>query len=383
VSGGQDDVAYVWDPVTGSVKFSCLGHTDSVHCVAINNTNAWIATADMGGLVQVWKSSSGEKVFDYEVDDIHWISWHPMAASVILVGTDSGAVWMFNVTDNSKIKTFQGPSTSASKGKVTPDGTKLLVGYDDGSIRLWDLKSVAVLHTFKDNHGHSSTVTSIDFKSSESTAETTTTSVTSSTDGTVQLTNLTTGRVITKLSCGQIPNQNENNDESEDGKSVESVGFCSSHPILLTATVSGVIEVWEISSFNRRHYFIHQSGISKVVWHPLNHHQLISSGLDGVITTWDARSGQLVDQKVTHGDQVLDFDVAVVVMPRLHENSTSVRQSTEAPGNNSDVVMEEQPPSISAGRSRQAARQEDEVEKHVMLVTASEDTTCRVFCLTS
>ena len=45
-------------------------HKDSVTCTGFSHDGKYVATADMGGLVQVWLTSSGEKVWSFETGDI-------------------------------------------------------------------------------------------------------------------------------------------------------------------------------------------------------------------------------------------------------------------------------------------------------------------------
>ena len=46
------------------------GHKDSVTCTGFSHDGKYMATADMGGLVQVWLTSSREKVWSFETGDI-------------------------------------------------------------------------------------------------------------------------------------------------------------------------------------------------------------------------------------------------------------------------------------------------------------------------
>lgn len=39
-------------------------------CTEFSHDGKYVATADMGGLVQVWLTSSGEKVWSFETGDI-------------------------------------------------------------------------------------------------------------------------------------------------------------------------------------------------------------------------------------------------------------------------------------------------------------------------
>ena len=149
VTGGQDDMARVWETRTGRLIFSCPDHKDSVHCVGISCKETFVATADMSGLIQVFKVPSGEKIFDYELDDVHWMQWHPLSNSALVVGTESGGIWILNVLDVNKIKTLQGSAAATTIAKITSCGTKLMAGYEDGSVRLWDLKDSAILFSIR------------------------------------------------------------------------------------------------------------------------------------------------------------------------------------------------------------------------------------------
>ena len=46
------------------------GHTDSVTCTAFSHDGKYLATADMGGGVQVWEVSTGERTWAAETGDI-------------------------------------------------------------------------------------------------------------------------------------------------------------------------------------------------------------------------------------------------------------------------------------------------------------------------
>lgn len=150
VTGGEDNMAFVWQTSTGNLLFSCPGHEDSVDYVSISCKDTFVATADLSGVIQVFGVPDGEKVFEYRIGyDIHWLQWHPLSNSTLAVGADHGCVWLFNVLDSSKIKTLQETAKPVNCGKLSRCGTKLMTGYEDGSVRMWDLKTSSVLFSVK------------------------------------------------------------------------------------------------------------------------------------------------------------------------------------------------------------------------------------------
>ena len=128
--------------------FECNGHNDSVIGVAFNSNNSYVATADMNGLIQVW-NMTGDKLFNFEVDEINWICWHPIVADVLMTGTVGGDAWMWKLNSSltTECKTFQSFGKSNSAAKCLNDGKRISMGYEDGSIRLWDLKTTSIIHS--------------------------------------------------------------------------------------------------------------------------------------------------------------------------------------------------------------------------------------------
>jgi len=294
VSGDQSDMAYVWNVQDGTVKFACSGHTDSVTCVGFNSKENLVATGDMKGSIQVWKIEDGEKIFEYQVDDLNWLKWHPLSPNVLLAGTDKGDSWMWNVKDIASIKTYQGPNLSCGAADIFPDGQRAVMGYDDGSLRIWGLKDSQVLTSITGFNAHKGQVLTVAVNHIGSHI------ASGSSDGTVKLINQN-GRVLATWVCG---------DASDEEDTVESVAFCKSHPLLATATVNGNLDIWDTSSTIKRHKIIVDSGISKIMWDPVNEHFLHVGGLDGILRTYDGRDGQLHSSRSGHADHILDFNVS-------------------------------------------------------------------------
>lgn len=99
-----------------------------------------------------------------------WLEWHP-CAPVLLAGTDDGNVWMWKIPSG-ECKTFQSSACQATTGKILPDGERggpmlkhshikisktkpsssgkrAVVGYKDGTVRVWDLKQGNTIHVIK------------------------------------------------------------------------------------------------------------------------------------------------------------------------------------------------------------------------------------------
>lgn len=324
VTGGRDDMAYVWNITTGQVVFKCTGHKNSVSCVAFSHDGVFLASADLDGLVKVWRSATKAEVWFFESgSDIVWLQWHH-AAHVLLAGTQDGEVWMWKIPSGD-CKTFQSHGAPSQCGKILPDGKSACVGYGDGTVKLWDLKSGKPLHTWQhtvppeedtmqdanddgnvgggavgdeDAGGATSPVAilCVDCSADNSLV------MSGCADATAKIFNTASGKLISAFNCAV--NREKNN-------SVEAVAFCPFAQYAATATNSGAVEIWDLPTSVIRHTLQHPEGVCKLRWSP-SVPILYTACLDGVMRAWDTRSGASKWVWTGHARyrSILDFDVA-------------------------------------------------------------------------
>ncbi|KAL1022110.1 hypothetical protein UPYG_G00022300 [Umbra pygmaea] len=295
VTGGEDDMAYVWRVSDGEVLFECTGHKDSVTSVQFSHDSSLVATGDMGGLIKVWKVETKEEVWSFEVGDLEWLEWHPCAL-VLLAGTADGNVWMWKIPGGD-CKTLQSPGCQATCGKVLPDGKRAVVGYEDGVVRFWDLKQGSTTHVIKGHDGHQGALTCLACNKDGSLV------LTGSVDGCAKLFHTATGKVLGVFS---LDKGKAKEDAEEESNSVESVGFCNVLSLIAVAYLDGVLVIYDLSSQVLRHKCEHVAGIVHLQWEESS--SVVSTcSLDGALRLWDARSGTMVSEYRGHQAEILDF----------------------------------------------------------------------------
>ncbi|KAF7663092.1 hypothetical protein LDENG_00218480 [Lucifuga dentata] len=298
VTGGEDDKAYVWRVSDGEVLFECSGHKDSVTCAVFSHDSSLVASGDMSGMIKVWKVETKEEIWSFEVGDLEWLEWHP-CAPVLLAGTDDGSMWMWKIPSGD-CKTFQSPACQATSGKVLPDGKRAVVGYEDGTVRLWDLKAGNSIHVVKGQDGHQGALTCLACNKDGSLV------LTGSVDGSAKLINSATGKVVGVFSVeGGKAKGSKEDDESN---SVESVGFCNILPLIAVAYLDGTLAIYDLSTQTLRHKCQHEAGIVHLQWEESS--SVVSTcSLDGALRLWDARSGNMVSEYRGHTAEILDFTI--------------------------------------------------------------------------
>uniref|UniRef100_A0A3B4DQD6 Angio-associated migratory cell protein n=1 Tax=Pygocentrus nattereri TaxID=42514 RepID=A0A3B4DQD6_PYGNA len=283
ITGAEDDKAYVWSVSDGEVLFECSGHKDSVTCVGFSHDSKLAASGDMSGLIKVWKVETKEEIWSFEVGDLEWLQWHP-GAPVLLAGTADGNVWMWKIPSG-ECKTFQGPNCQATSGKILPDGKRAMVGYEDGTLRLWDLKQGSAVYVIKGHDGHQGALTSMECNKDGSLV------LTGSVDGQAKLINTSTGKV-------SPPAQNTSLVVYDRAFTVL--------PLIAVAYLDGTLAIYDLSTHSIRHRCKHEVGIVHLQWEESSA-VLATCNLGGVVTLWDARSGNMVSEYHGHSAEILDF----------------------------------------------------------------------------
>ena len=121
VSGGEDDLGYLWDYMTGAELVKLTGHSDSVTNVGFSHDGEMVATGGMDGRVRVWKRVGKEefrkwtfltelqgpdevtvspglvssRFFCVQLCSLQWLRWHPKG-SVLLAGSNDTTVWLWS-----------------------------------------------------------------------------------------------------------------------------------------------------------------------------------------------------------------------------------------------------------------------------------------------
>ncbi|XP_067426215.1 angio-associated migratory cell protein isoform X1 [Emydura macquarii macquarii] len=317
VTGGEDDKAFVWRLSDGERLFECSGHKDSVTCAGFSHDSTYVATGDMSGLIKVWRVDTKEEIWSFEVGDLEhpppsvslfpqWMEWHP-EAHVLLAGTADGNSWMWKIPGG-ECKTFQGPSCPATCGRVLPDGKRAVVGYEDGTVRIWDLKQGNSLHVLKGQDGHQGPLTCVASNKDGSLV------MTGSVDCHTKLVNSASGKVVCVFKMESAASKPSA--EEAESNSVESLGFCNVMPLAAVGYLDGTLAIYDIPTQSLRQRCQHESGIVQLLWEDSSA-VVYTCSLDGAVRLWDARCGKMISEYRGHSAEILDFainkDASIVV----------------------------------------------------------------------
>jgi len=174
VTGGGDDVAFIWDatppprpllpqsyetdpqPVerVGQKQILKLdGHEDSVNAVLFTQPKGqYVLTAGLDGRLRSYQGTPDGTKWKFlaevrEVEEINWLAACPDGdtyKNTVALGASDGSVWVYtvNAADKSSpltiVNVFNGHTGPCTAGSWSPDGKLLATVSEDGSLYVWD-----------------------------------------------------------------------------------------------------------------------------------------------------------------------------------------------------------------------------------------------------
>lgn len=273
VTGGEDDKAFVWSTDNGDIVFEVTGHNDSIIAADFSTDGNYLVTGDMAGHIQVFKVSQDYAlVWEFDMGDMIWLQWHP-AANVLLAGAEAGETYVWRIPTGD-CKVLQGNGDKSMNGVVTADGKRLVVGYGDGTVKLWDIKTSTVVQ---------------DIVAGETLAHTEAViSSAADPDNGIFLTGGEDGKILISSNTGPLSNL------YPAAGTVEALAFSNEGDLKLVAcgTLRGKVSLWDISKQAVRAECENDdpTGITKILWAPT--YTLLCGTLDGSVRAFDGRNGQ-------------------------------------------------------------------------------------------
>ncbi|CAM9567002.1 unnamed protein product [Chrysoparadoxa australica] len=161
VTGGADKTAIVFNRESGKQEGVLTGHAKKVLDVSFHPSEPMVFTASADKTAKVWKDGQVVHTFDDHTAEVSGITLHPTGDFLATAGLDKS--WAFhNLERGTCLKVVKNPDFEGGFSSVRwhPDGLILGTGTVDAQVRIWDMKTLTNVATFK---GHTGTVNAVAF----------------------------------------------------------------------------------------------------------------------------------------------------------------------------------------------------------------------------
>lgn len=218
----------------------------------------------------------------------------------LLAGCADGTLRLWRVSDGQPLHVFVGHTGVVWSVAVSPDGRFCASGGDDQIVRVWDMASGQVVRMF---HGHTQTVETVAWDATSALV------ASAGWDATVQVWERATGSCLHTLR-GHT-------------RTVEHIAFAPSYApqtLLASAGSDATIRCWDLSTGTLVHQLVdHERTVMCLAWSP-DGTRLVSGGYDVALRVWDTTTWQVRHVLTGHTD--------VVTMADWSPDSTTVVSSS-------------------------------------------------------
>lgn len=256
ISGGEDNVARVWDLTTGQQLYELEGHTADVYAVGYSGTRLF--TGSEGGYF-LWDAANGEmQVTGLEGGRVRNGVFAPSGEN--LVYTANNFIALSQQSSGFTGAWYNPNPTEGSYTNVafTPNETQVIAGDDTGAVQIWNVAEGEIETTLE---GHEAPVLAVAASQN----------LIASADE--------SGKII--LWDGETPRLLE-----EGEGAVNSLAFSPDGMQLIAAGADGMIRFWSMETGMVMKTLEHGSPVNSIIF-TVDGKKLISGGADGRLLVWE------------------------------------------------------------------------------------------------
>ncbi len=148
-SAAADKFVKVFNVATGEFVRAFEGHTHHVMDVTWKGDGTALASAGADNAIKVWNAETGEQsktitTYTRQVTSLQYVGMQDMIVS----SSGDKRVFFHTASNGNPAREFKGSTDYVYRAATTPDGTVVVSGGEDGSVRVWNAADATEIVTF-------------------------------------------------------------------------------------------------------------------------------------------------------------------------------------------------------------------------------------------
>jgi WD40 repeat protein len=143
-SGSQDHGLRLWEVSTGKEWRRFRRHDAPIERMALSPDGKTLASSCLGGTLRLWNTDTGKQLHSLPIDPgsrIGAMTFTPDSKHLAFVNHFAKGIQLVDVAGGNLIRTFNGHTDNIKSLVFSADGTTLISGSADHTIRSWDVAS--------------------------------------------------------------------------------------------------------------------------------------------------------------------------------------------------------------------------------------------------
>ena len=153
-----DDVIYVWSQVTNQLVSTLIGHCDDIQTLAWSSDGLLLASCSNDHTILIWSGSSIKHILCEHSQTVWSIAFNADNTKLVSGSTD-GKVCIWDMTTGLLIRVWQRAETHVHLVSISSDGVLVAIATNECTSYLWDT-STGITHTL---HRHDAWLSSMTF----------------------------------------------------------------------------------------------------------------------------------------------------------------------------------------------------------------------------
>jgi hypothetical protein len=267
------------------------GHAGPVSTVAFSANGALVAAGSSDKSVLIWDASSGSLLHTLtdQEEAANTIAFEPNGRRLVSGGR-YGIITVRDIETGQRLLPLMRPEMNYNFGQglppvlslvVSADGTRVVAGNADATIKIWNADTGAIVHPLI---GHTDAVTAVAYSPDGKTI------VSGSTDGTVRTWDADSGQQLHVL-------------KSQPGQQILAVAVSPDGKRIAAAGSGDVVVVWNTLDFQAHTFSTQLSAVDALAF-AHDSRRLAVGGSDSSIQMWDANAGQAIHPLPGHSGNI-------------------------------------------------------------------------------